>query len=173
MSVIRFRQQHREAFAFQVAQHLGEPARQRRCHALERFIERQQLGSAHQGARQGGEFLLASAQLQRLTRGESGHLRHQLVDPSETLLEARVTRCPDRQQDIFLHTELWHQAPILGYVANAQMGTLVRGDRNEIHIPEPDATALRPDEPYDRAHQCGEENKTQVRADCLPASHKG
>jgi len=55
---------------FQPGNHFREPVRQHRRHALERLVEQQQPGAAHQCARQRHQFLLAAGKLQRLAAGE-------------------------------------------------------------------------------------------------------
>ena len=54
--------QHGDILAAQHADDFGEPARQRRRHALEGFVEQQQARADHERARERHELLLAAAQ---------------------------------------------------------------------------------------------------------------
>ena len=63
---------------FRPRDHLDQPLRERRRHALERLVEQQEAGPAHQRAAERGELLLAAGELQALARREFAQFRNQL-----------------------------------------------------------------------------------------------
>src|SRR5579875_588452 len=157
MSVVRVGDQHGElAFAFELADKLAQAGDERWCHAFERFVQKQQAARAYKGAAERDDFLLAAAELERLSLAPGVELFDELEDALQAFGGlGGFARRPKRQHQILLNRPLRHEPPVFGHVADSEPGASMGREQVEPRAVKFDPSARQRQKPHYRAHKRG------------------
>src|SRR5436190_10267569 len=146
-------EQDRHAFLLQGQDHVDHLLDDQRRDAFARLVEEDEVGVAHQRARDRQHLLLAAAHAAAGTVGhrrEVGKQRVQLVlGPGRRAVARRLTR----DREVLAHAQVGEDAAVLRHPAEAETADAVRRQRRDVGAAKDDAATPARHQSHDRLHR--------------------